>query len=130
MRHKLARQVPMPFSTIEPRPLRVLERQAFHPWLVVGVTCIGAFVGQLDASIVQLALPALTHAFNATVNEVRWVAIAYLVAFAGSLGVFGRVCDMLDGFLVSRMGLPTISARAAPQGGVRPSWSARRGLCA
>ncbi|HTE81725.1 MAG TPA: MFS transporter [Reyranella sp.] len=85
----------MPLSTIEPRPLRVLERQAFHPWLVVGVTCIGAFVGQLDASIVQLALPALTHAFDATVNEVRWVAIAYLVAFAGSLGVFGRVCDML-----------------------------------
>jgi EmrB/QacA subfamily drug resistance transporter len=28
------------------------------------------------------------------VNEVRWVAIAYLVAFAGSLGVFGRICDM------------------------------------
>jgi MFS family permease len=28
------------------------------------------------------------------VDEVRWVAIAYLVAFAGSLGVFGRVCDM------------------------------------
>lgn len=79
---------------VEPPPLRVLERQSFHPWLVVGVTCIGAFVGQLDASIVQLALPALTHAFDASVNEVRWVAIAYLVAFAGSLGMFGRTCDM------------------------------------
>jgi EmrB/QacA subfamily drug resistance transporter len=84
----------MSLSAIEPPPLRALERQSFHPWLVVGVTCIGAFVGQLDASIVQLALPALTHAFGATVNEVRWVAIAYLVAFAGSLGIFGRVCDM------------------------------------
>lgn len=91
-------QAPVPgtmlVTTLEPPPLRVLERQSFHPWLVVGVTCIGAFVGQLDASIVQLALPALTQAFGATVNEVRWVAIAYLVAFAGSLGVFGRVCDM------------------------------------
>ncbi len=84
----------MLITTIEPPPLRVLERLSFHSWLVVGVTCIGAFIGQLDASIVQLALPALTHAFDATVNEVRWVAIAYLVAFAGSLGVFGRVCDM------------------------------------
>jgi hypothetical protein len=27
--------------------------------LVVGVTCIGAFIGQVDASIVQLALPTL-----------------------------------------------------------------------
>jgi len=85
----------MPLSTIEPPPLRVLECRSFHPWLVAGVTCIGAFAGQLDASIVQLALPALTHAFDATVNEVRWVAIAYLLAFAGSLGVFGRVCDMV-----------------------------------
>jgi hypothetical protein len=53
----------MSLSTIEPRPFRVLERHAFHPWLVVGVTCVGAFAGQLDASIVQLALPALTHAW-------------------------------------------------------------------
>jgi len=94
----------MPLSTLEPPPLRVLQRQSFHPWLVVGVTCIGAFVGQLDASIVQLALPALTHAFDATVNEVRWVAIAYLVAFAGSLGVFGRVCDLFGRKLLYLVG--------------------------
>ncbi|MCW5733131.1 MAG: DHA2 family efflux MFS transporter permease subunit [Enhydrobacter sp.] len=94
MMHKLLLPGTMLITTLEPPPLRVLARQSFHPWLIVGVTCIGAFVGQLDASIVQLALPALTHAFGATVNEVRWVAIAYLVAFAGSLGVFGRVCDM------------------------------------
>ena len=45
----------------EPPPAAFLARQPFHPWLVVGVTCIGAFIGQLDASIVQLALPALTQ---------------------------------------------------------------------
>ena len=45
----------------EPPPAAFLARHPFHPWLVVGVTCIGAFIGQLDASIVQLALPALKH---------------------------------------------------------------------
>lgn len=85
----------MPAWTLEPPPLRFLENRSFHPWLVVGVTCIGAFIGQLDASIVRLALPALTLAFDATVDEVRWVAIAYLLAFASSLGVFGRACEML-----------------------------------
>jgi EmrB/QacA subfamily drug resistance transporter len=85
----------MPVWTLEPPPLRSLENRSFHPWLVVGVTCIGAFIGQLDASIVQLALPTLTQAFDVSVSEVRWVAIAYLLAFAGSLGVFGRVCEML-----------------------------------
>jgi EmrB/QacA subfamily drug resistance transporter len=79
----------------EPAPLEYLSRQSFHPWLVVGVTCIGAFIGQVDASIVQLALPTLQWAFKATVNEVRWVAIAYLLAFAAFLPVFARLCEMV-----------------------------------
>src|SRR5688572_21161537 len=49
----------MPGRHFEPAPLAFLSRQSFHPWLVVGVTCIGAFIGQVDASIVQLALPTL-----------------------------------------------------------------------
>jgi hypothetical protein len=32
---------------------------------------IGAFVGQLDASIVQIALPPLAHAFDVPVSDVR-----------------------------------------------------------
>lgn len=79
---------------LEPPPLRVLERLEIHPWLVVGVACSGAFIGQLDASIVQLALPALAQGFGAAVNEVSWVAIAYLLAFSCSLAVFGRVSEI------------------------------------
>jgi len=84
----------MPGRGFEPAPLEFLSRRSFHPWLVVGVTCIGAFIGQVDASIVQLALPALQHTFKASVNEVRWVAIAYLLAFAACLPVFARLCEM------------------------------------
>ncbi len=60
----------------------------------MAVTCISAFIGQLDASIVQLALPALKVTFNSTIDEVRWVAVAYLLAFASCLPVFSRLCDM------------------------------------
>jgi len=45
--------------TAEPRPLSFFERQSSYPWLVVGLVSIGAFIGQLDATIVQLALPTL-----------------------------------------------------------------------
>ena len=82
-------------KSLEPPPLRILERLAIHPWLIVGVTCAGAFIGQLDASIVQLALPALVQGFNVKVDSVRWVAIAYLLAFACSLAVSGRVSEMM-----------------------------------
>jgi hypothetical protein len=43
----------------EPPPLARLTRLPFYPWLIVSVTCIGGFMGQVDASIVQLALPTL-----------------------------------------------------------------------
>ena len=82
-------------ASLEPPPLRSLERLAIHPWLVVGVTCAGAFIGQLDASIVQLALPRLASGFDVPVDAVRWVAIAYLLAFAASLAVSGRISEMM-----------------------------------
>jgi MFS family permease len=96
----------MPGWRFEPAPLAVLSRQSFQPWLVVGVTCIGAFIGQVDASIVQLALPTLQWAFKATVNEVRWVAIAYLLAYAACLPLFARLCEMVGRKLLYLAGLP------------------------
>ena len=78
----------------EPAPLAALERQSWHPWLVVGLVSIGAFVGQLDATIVQLALPALGRAFDVPLQQVSWVALSYLLAFASFLPVFGRLCEI------------------------------------
>jgi len=49
---------------MEPPPVRFLERRASYPWMVVGTVCIGAFIGQVDASIVQLAMPSLEVANN------------------------------------------------------------------
>ena len=42
--------------SFEPEPLAFLTRQSFHPWLVVGVICIGAVIGQVDACIVLAVL--------------------------------------------------------------------------
>ncbi|CAH1691319.1 MFS domain-containing protein [Hyphomicrobiales bacterium] len=80
--------------TAEPAPLAWLERQAWHPWLVVGLVSMGAFVGQLDATIVQLALPTLGHYFDASLQHVSWIALSYLAAFVSFLPIFGRLCEM------------------------------------
>ncbi|MBV8187590.1 MAG: MFS transporter [Alphaproteobacteria bacterium] len=84
----------MPSGITEPPPLAFLESRSFHPWLVVTVASSSAFIGQLDASIVQLALPALKITFGASIDDVRWVAIAYLLAFAATLPLFGRMCEL------------------------------------
>ncbi|TCK30630.1 EmrB/QacA subfamily drug resistance transporter [Ancylobacter aquaticus] len=80
--------------TTEPAPLAWLERQTWHPWLVVGLVSMGAFIGQLDATIVQLALPTLGHQFDASLQHVSWIALSYLAAFVAFLPIFGRLCEM------------------------------------
>lgn len=81
-------------SGIEPPPMALLARQSWYPWLIVGVTCTGAFIAQLDASIVQLALPFLAVDFQTSLTAVSWVPLAYLLALAAFLPVFGRLCEM------------------------------------
>jgi EmrB/QacA subfamily drug resistance transporter len=78
----------------EPPPLGFFARRSFHPWLVVGISCTSGFMGQLDGSIVQLALPSLKTAFGTSIDDVRWIAIAYLLAYAATLPVFGAVSEM------------------------------------
>jgi EmrB/QacA subfamily drug resistance transporter len=81
-------------SDFEPAPLAWATRLSWYPWLVVGATCIGAFMGQVDASIVQLALPALERNFDTSLNAVSWVAIAYSLAFASILPLFARFSEI------------------------------------
>lgn len=78
-------------SAHEAEPAPFLTRLACYPWLVVGTTCIGAFMGQLDASIVQLAMPEFERVFDARISSASWIATAYLIAFASVLPIFGRL---------------------------------------
>jgi MFS family permease len=50
---------------------------------VVATVCIGAFMGQLDASIVTIALPRIGHDLHASVGAVEWVAVGGALYTAG-----------------------------------------------
>jgi len=98
-------------SFAEQAPLPVLARQPAYAWFVVGTVCVGAFMGQLDASIAQLVLPTLETTFHARLSLVDWVALAYLLALGSTLPIFGRLADMVGrkllytgGFLLFVMG--------------------------
>jgi EmrB/QacA subfamily drug resistance transporter len=60
---------------------------------VVGTVCIGAFMGQLDASIVTLALPRLSRELHASVGAVEWVALTYLLVLVAAVATVGRLAD-------------------------------------
>jgi EmrB/QacA subfamily drug resistance transporter len=76
-------------------PLTRLAAWPAYRWLVVGTVCVGAFLGQLDASIASLVLPTLEEVFSAPVASVEWVAIAYLLTLAALVVPIGRMADLL-----------------------------------
>lgn len=77
----------------ESEPAAWVQRLGSYPWWVVGTVCIGALMGQIDASIAQIILPALEVQFRASVGAVAWVSVAYLLVMAAMLPVAGWLAD-------------------------------------
>jgi EmrB/QacA subfamily drug resistance transporter len=75
-----------------PRPARIRERPNAG-WFAVATVCFGAFMGQLDASIVTLTYRPLSSDFNASLAGVQWVSLAYLLTLAALLIPVGRLAD-------------------------------------
>lgn len=76
-------------------PLPRYTSRPSYQWFVVGTVCIGAFMAAVDASIVNVALPTLSHSFSASPGITGWVLISYLLTLATLLTLFGRLADML-----------------------------------
>jgi MFS family permease len=69
-----------------------------HPraWAAaVATVCFGAFMGQLDASVVALTYHSIGDTFHADLATVQWVSLTYLIALALLLVPLGAVSDRL-----------------------------------
>jgi len=98
-----------------PRP-EVVRRHPRAPWLAVGVVCFGAFMGQLDASIVTLTFRPMEHGFGAPLAAVQWVSLSYLLALVALLAPAGRIADALGRKLVYGYGFIIFTAGSAACG--------------
>jgi MFS family permease len=77
----------------EPARPAVIREHPRAPWFAVGAVCFGAFMGQLDASVVTVAFPALQRQFGAGLAAVQWVSLGYLLALTALLVPAGRWSD-------------------------------------
>ncbi len=67
-----------------------------HPsykWLVLANVMMGTFMVVLDATIVDVSLAKIMATFGIGVDEVKWVATGYLLAFAIAIPTSGWVAD-------------------------------------
>src|SRR5262249_45263358 len=84
------REVPM-----TPRSTRILA-------LAAGA----AFLALLDVTVVNLAIPALGHAYHgSSVTELSWVITAYATLFAALLAPAGRAADVIGRRTLYRVGV-------------------------
>jgi MFS family permease len=79
---------------VEPRRPQAIRGRGDAHWFAVAAVCVGALMGQLDASIVTVALPSLSRSFHASVGSVTWVGLAYLVTLVATVTAVGRFADM------------------------------------
>ncbi len=100
----------------EPARPAVVREHPLAPWFAVGTVCFGAFMGQLDASVVTLAFPALQRQFGAGLAEVQWVSLAYLLTLVALLVPVGRWSDRVGRKLVYLYGFGLFAAASAACG--------------
>jgi EmrB/QacA subfamily drug resistance transporter len=93
-------------------------RSAAGRWVIVGMV-LGSAVTFVNASVVNVALPAIDEEFGAGVSGAQWVANAYLltlsalVLLAGSIGdVVGRRRTFLAGLAL--LSAASLAAAVAP----------------
>ncbi|MEW6233640.1 MAG: DHA2 family efflux MFS transporter permease subunit [Chloroflexota bacterium] len=65
-----------------------------YKWWGLTALLIGTFVVSLGLSLLFPAMPVIMADFQATVNDVAWLSIAYAVAFAALQPVMGRLSDL------------------------------------
>jgi MFS family permease len=100
----------------EPARPAAIREHPLAPWFAVATVCFGAFMGQLDASVVTVAFPALQRQFGTGLAATQWVSLGYLLVLTALLVPAGRWSDRAGRKLLYLYGFVVFSAASAACG--------------
>lgn len=72
-----------------------MQKAHSNKWLVLATVSLGLFMALLDATIVNIAVPAIMSEMDARVSEVSWVLNAYNLGLLVLILAVGRLSDRL-----------------------------------
>lgn len=64
-------------------------------WIILAITSIGTFMGTLNSTIVNVALPVMSKEMNVSINAIQWVISAYLLTTVLLLLIFGKLSEFI-----------------------------------
>lgn len=73
-------------------------------WVLAGVS-IASFLGCIDFTIVNTALPAIQTSLNASVTELQWIINIFILALSTCMVIMGRLADIYGRRLVLYIGM-------------------------
>jgi EmrB/QacA subfamily drug resistance transporter len=81
-------------------------------WGSLYVLCVGMLMIVLDATVVNVALPAIQKDLGFSQSSLAWVVNAYLIAFGGLLLLAGRLGDLFSrkGMFLAGLGVFTAAS--------------------
>lgn len=75
-------------------PHSISEHDSARQWSVLVAVGLCLFLGSLDGSIVNVALPTLMQDFGADFPTVQWVVLSYLLGLTVLMVSMGRLADL------------------------------------
>ena len=85
------------FHALDCRLTSIHRRSSGHPrkWLVLLAVGLCLFLGSVDGSIVNVALPTLMKDFGADFATIQWVVLSYLLGLTILMVGMGRLADII-----------------------------------
>jgi EmrB/QacA subfamily drug resistance transporter len=102
-----------------PASLAAPAQTSRHSWTVFSVTAIGVLLSGLNASTLDVALPAVVRHFDTSATAATWILLSYLLVSTVLILPFGRLADIVGRRMLFLAGIALLTgasllAGAAP----------------
>ena len=75
------------------KEIETIAEKSSTRWIVLATVIFGTFLGRLDQTVVNLALPKIIGDFSISVTDAAWISTAYILANAVFVPVWGKLGD-------------------------------------